>query len=202
MRHPLRWVVGFAAVALLATGCGQQSGSGRAAEAGTSSAHEHSAGHEHSPGMSMSGEDHHSDDPEPSEAARMICTDETVDSVVKTFALEKSPESSDSWKDLVYTCTYDLPQGELVLSVKDSPDLESGQAYYDRLAARTAHAKPLKGLDALGLPAFETRHGEVAFLKDGKTLLVDASRLTNAPGGSATDEAYQVATTVVACWSE
>ena len=198
MRQPLRWIVGAAAVTLLATGCGQQSDSGRAADAGTSSAHDH----EHSPGMSMAGSEHHSDDPEPSEAAQMICTEETSDSVVKSFSLDEAPESSDSWEDLVYTCTYALPQGDLVLSVKDSPDLKSGQAYYDKLAASTTHAEPLKGLDALGLPAFETRHGEVAFLKDGKTLFVDASRLSGSADGSVTHEAYQVATTVVACWSE
>jgi len=63
----------------------------------------------------------------------------------------------------------------------------------------------LKGLQAFGLPAYESADGRVVFLKDGKTLAVDAGALPRVagPGGeSRTEVAYAVAADVVGCWSE
>ena len=57
----------------------------------------------------------------------------------------------------------------------------------------------------MGLPSFATPDGNVAFLKDGKTLRVDASGLpaTTLPQGSSNGEvAYAVAAAVVGCWTE
>ncbi len=110
-----------------------------------------------------------------------------------------------SWTNRLYTCTYRLPQnGRLVLSVKDSQDVESGSTYFDRSRRDLPHTKPLQGLISLGLPSYEAQQGIVAFLKDGKTLTVDASRLSPEVGGhqSREDVAYAVAAEVVACWSE
>ena len=204
----LSWMIGVAAATALVSGCASSSGdtdADRAANGTTEAAHEHSAEHsaehsdEHSGGESLV--DSGSDGSSPSQAARMICTDATADSVAKTYALAETPHRVDSWKSLTYTCTYHLPDGALVLSVKDSPDLASGSAYYDRLHAETPDARAITGLDSLGLPSFETQQGQVAFLKEGKTLLVDASDLGGS-GDSASAGAYQVATTVVACWTK
>jgi hypothetical protein len=67
------------------------------------------------------------------------------------------------------------------------------------------NAAPLSGLLSLGLPSYETRSGSVVFLKDGKTLTVDATGLPNSIGPSSlsrSELAYAVAADVVACWSE
>ncbi|MEO6821546.1 MAG: hypothetical protein ABI468_03435 [Candidatus Nanopelagicales bacterium] len=62
----------------------------------------------------------------------------------------------------------------------------------------------LSGLASLGLPAFETPNGMVAFLKDDKTLQVDASAMTSLIGPqrlTRSGVAYQIATDVLACWN-
>lgn len=65
--------------------------------------------------------------------------------------------------------------------------------------------QPLRGLLGLGLPSYKTPSGTVAFLKDGKSLAVDASGLPRESGPdhqSRFDLAYAIAADVVACWSE
>ena len=56
-----------------------------------------------------------------------------------------------------------------------------------------------------GFPAFETRRGDVVFIKDHKTLWVDASRLApeRLPADlTPADVAYGVAAAVIGCWTE
>jgi hypothetical protein len=60
-------------------------------------------------------------------------------------------------------------------------------------------------MDNLGFPAVSTRAGDVVFLKDGKTLHVDATRLPDASlprSFSRSEVAYSVAAAVIACWKE
>ncbi len=160
-----------------------------------------------SPGMSMAPGTSMSDmsgRSGPSASARMICSPEIRSDVAKTLAMTATPPVKATWAHEVYTCRYALPSGPLVLTVKDLPDAASGRTYFDGLRHRLGRTQSLSGLSGLGLPAFETRGGNVAFLKDGKTLLVDASRLPVSAGPqhqSRTDIAYQIATDVLACWS-
>ena len=65
--------------------------------------------------------------------------------------------------------------------------------------------RTIHGLADLGFPAFETAHGDAVFIKDHKTLWVDASRLADSDlprGRSREDVAYGVAAAVIACWTE
>jgi hypothetical protein len=58
---------------------------------------------------------------------------------------------------------------------------------------------------SFGFPAFETPRGDVGFIKDDKTLWVDATRLraTDLPKGrTRQDVAYGVAAAVIGCWTE
>jgi hypothetical protein len=143
----------------------------------------------------------------PSEAAAMICTDETRDAVVRTFDLAQPPASTDDWSsaDRVYSCTYDLPAGDLDLTVQDGTDQVSGTTYFAEARARFDKASAIGGIESFGFPAFETENGNVVFLKDGKTLRVDASslRASELPAGFSRPElAYSVAAAIIACWTE
>lgn len=141
----------------------------------------------------------------PSKATRMICGSETRGNVAKLMALQTPPPAKATWADLLYTCTYQLPVGPLVLSVKESADVAAARSYFNGMRAHLGHTKPLTGLAGLGFPAFEDTTGTVVFLKDNATLQVNATALPPQLGPeniSRTDLAYAVATAVLACWSE
>lgn len=55
-------------------------------------------------------------------------------------------------------------------------------AHLDQLQASTNGADPMKGMEGFGLPAFQTGDGQAAFIRDGKTLLVDATDLPDGLG--------------------
>ena len=134
----------------------------------------------------------------------MICAQETKDDISSILALDQAPNTVDDWADATYTCTYQLPGGPLVISVKESPDPAAAGNYFDALRGKI-RAVPIKGLANLGFPAAQTSNGSVVFLKDGSTLHVDATGLPAGVGPqnvTRTDFAYQVATTILACWKE
>lgn len=156
--------------------------------------------HVHVEGMDMSSTGG------PSSAASMICTSEIGDAVARTFALSTTPESSDSWSQdtRVYTCSYQLAGGSFELSVQDAADDASGLAYFDGLRQRLPGATELRGMENFGFPAFASTD-QVVFLKDGKTLRVDAAEVPKEAlrdGYSQRDAAYAVASAVIACWTE
>jgi hypothetical protein len=140
----------------------------------------------------------------PSAAAAMICSDEIAGAVQNVFGLDEQPVPLDGWADRTYRCTYELPAGDLRMQVKDLTKAGPGRAWFDALQDRLG-ARPIRGLENLGFPAFETTRGDVGFLKDHKTLWVDASRVPagDLPDGmTRTEAAYGVAAAVVACWKE
>lgn len=140
----------------------------------------------------------------PSDAAKMICGPETQNAVVTILGLGTRPHIVKAWADNLYTCTYHLPAGALVLSVKQSADAASALAYSQDLGTTFGTVTPINGLANLGFPAYETSSGVVVFVKDNMTLEVDASALPAELGPhSITRNAlgYQLATDVLACWS-
>jgi hypothetical protein len=143
----------------------------------------------------------------PSKAAAMICSDEIRSVLQRTFDLARRPTPTRSWSadNLTLACTYRLPGGTLRMTVQDAPDQRTGRPYFQRLRGGLSGVTPIRGVQALGFPAFETRSGSVVFLKDGKTLRVDASRLDRSglPAGfTRAETAYGVAAAVIACWTE
>ena len=89
--------------------------------------------------------------------------------------------------------------------MKDLTAAVPGRTYFDHLRHQSAGAIPISGMESFGLLAFETTSGQVAFLKDDKTLLVDATGLSprRLPSGtSRQDVAYAVAAAVIGCWNE
>jgi hypothetical protein len=110
-----------------------------------------------------------------------------------------------SWAHRTFTCSYPLAHGDLRMSVEDLDAAGPGRAYFDSLRGRLDGASPIVGLAAFGFPAFETPQGDVVFLKDHKTLWVDATRVGAADlpqGTNRQDAAYGVAAAVIACWTE
>lgn len=141
----------------------------------------------------------------PSKQARMICQSEIRRNVSTLMALNTPPPSKASWADHLYTCTYQLPAGPLVLSVKELPDVNTAGSYFNATRQRLGLKKVLAGMTGLGLPAYENRTGTVLFLKDNMALEVNATALPRQVGPhnvSPAALAYTVATGVLACWTE
>lgn len=134
----------------------------------------------------------------------MVCGAETRDNIAKILALAAAPHTVDSWADRLYTCTYHLAGGPLVLSVKESGDAASARGYFDALRPTLGTTQTIEGLANLGLPGYETADGTVVFVKDNMTLQIDARKLPDSVGPhnvSRTDLAYQIATAVLGCWT-
>lgn len=140
----------------------------------------------------------------PSAAALMVCSNEIQEKVVTILALASAPDATMSWADRLFTCTYALPGGSLVLSVKEAADQASAHASFEDQQRSTAEAAPIEGLANLGLQSFQTPNS-AAFAKDNFVLTVDATALPETLGPHQVTRAafaYQLATTVLACWSE
>jgi hypothetical protein len=141
----------------------------------------------------------------PSETASMICGSEVRDAVRRVLQLGRAPMGLHAWSHRTYTCSYPLARGDLRLTVKDLDAAGPGRAWFDRLRGRLTGASRIVGLASFGFPAFETPGGDVVFIKDHKTLWVDATRVAASdlpPGTDRQDAAYSVAAAVIACWTE
>lgn len=142
---------------------------------------------------------------EPSESAKMICADETHLSLQHNLGLAAAPTSTARWVGGIYSCTYHLAAGDLVVSVQDATDAAAGMKYFDSVRATMPDLHRIGGLDSLGLPGYEDGHGTVLFVKDGKTLDIDATALPASVGAfkqSPAHVAYALAASILACWSE
>lgn len=204
-----RLIATLCAVPVLLAGCGQASGSGSSQTA--------AATHQMSDGSTMSDAqmaDMQGSADAPSDTASMICSDPDVqDAVRRKLGLSATPQGVDSWSASrrLFSCTYradgaDRADGAaLRMSVKDLDTAGPGRAYFDGLRLRLAGARTIRGLENFGFLAFETPQGDVVFIKDHKTLHVDATGLSRADlpaGTSPADAAYGVAAAVIACWKE
>jgi hypothetical protein len=140
----------------------------------------------------------------PSASSRMVCGPEIRGDVVAMLGLHSVPATTTTWAGHLYTCTYHLPAGPLVLSVQESSDVASATAYFSALRQRLAPTHPLTGLLSLGETAYDTPGGKVVVLKDDKTLQIDATGLPRVAGQhqqSRTDLAYEVASDIIGCWT-
>jgi hypothetical protein len=140
----------------------------------------------------------------PSADSRLVCGPEIRRNIGHLLDLKPAPRGHATWRDHVYTCTYPLPSGRLVLEVTESADLPAAHRHFQTVRRELGPTRPLKGLASLGLPAFESQTGTTVFLKDNKVLRVDATNLKQPAGRAAsrTDVSYEVATDVMGCWAE
>jgi hypothetical protein len=136
----------------------------------------------------------------PSAAAQMICSADIRSTITTVLKLSVAPIATANWANHVYTCTYRLPMGDLVLSVTESTTAASANTYIEGVRQQIG-AKPLIGLTPV---AYGTADGTVVLVKDSDTLRVDASRLPaqfGDQGQKRTDFAYEVASDVLGCWT-
>ena len=193
-----RGVLLLAVCAVLATGC-------RSSDAGTgpaaTSAPSMSPGM--SPGMRMpDGSTMGAPTPTAGPAALtlMVCGGDVRSDIAAIVGRPTVPVTSRTWIDRLYTCSFALPVGPLVLSVKESGDPAAARAYYASTRSRVPAAKDTPGL---GEVAYLSPDGIVGLIKDDVTLTVDATGLPpvfGPEGQKRTDFAYEVATVVLGCW--
>ncbi|MEE2524572.1 hypothetical protein V1639_00970 [Pseudarthrobacter sp. J75] len=141
----------------------------------------------------------------PSDASLMVCGGQVMGNVVSILGLEAEPHTVNTWSNSTFTCTYHLPDGDLVVSVQEAADQSSALNYFDAMQALAVDARPIEGLANLGFPAYETPDGSAVFQKDRMILHVDASGLPEQLGPEGitpTAFAYQLSTTILACWKE
>ena len=154
-------------------------------------------------GGEMSGSDH-STTVGPSLAAQMICDGQVVDAVVAVVGLANAPVPNTVWQSPVFSCTFEIDGKPLVLSVHDATDIAVGEQHFAAVRESYVDAENIEGMLGLGLPSFATPDGVVAFLRDGKTLLVDATALPAelGPNGTRNQQqvAYALASSVLVCW--
>lgn len=137
----------------------------------------------------------------PSELAQRICGEDVRDFVATALAMPMLPSVTATTSDDLFTCTYDLPDGSLVLLVRELSDVASAQAYFVDLQRLIGPSQALVGIASLGLPSYESASGSVIFLKDNKTLRVDSSALPDQIGPflvSRGSFSYQIATNILA----
>ncbi|TLM84682.1 hypothetical protein [Pseudarthrobacter sp. NamE5] len=219
MTHRSPLLASLALSSLLLSGCAAAAGSVGTASAppsGTPSGASAPAGAP--PSSALSSSDgihgrHHggaSADPRPSsdgpsEAAKMVCGDQPMDRLTDILDLGEDPHTVNSWADSTFTCIYHLDQGALEVSVREAPDQATALMYFDAMQALAVDATAIKGLANLGFPAYETAGGTAVFQKDSFVLQADASGLPEALGPDGISRnalAYQLSTTILACWVE
>jgi hypothetical protein len=195
----------LAAGALLLTGCASShTGATHAAHSGPRSA-AMSAGMVMPDGSTMGAD---SPSPvadatgNPSPAEKMICAAETHTTIRKVLGLTSTPSSSASWRDHLYTCTYPLPMGTLIVSVKQSANPTAAKTYF------RSHRTTLgvtEALDGLGQGSYGAKTGTVVLIKDNDTLTIDATGLPAVFGKQHSkrfDFAYELASDILGCWTE
>ncbi len=214
MKKPKAQLALLIALPLLLTGCAAAVASPDAASPATSMSAGMSMapGQSMGPGMSMPAKTTtsrvvpaESVGAGPSKSAAMICQEETSASVKTLMGLHSPPPTRSTWVDHLYTCTYQVAGGPLVLSVKESTGAATARGYFNALRPRLGHTTAVTGLAGLGLPAYQNTTGRVVFLKDNATLPVDATALPHQVGPQKTsraDLASTVATDILACWAE
>jgi hypothetical protein len=135
------------------------------------------------------------------DAARMVCSKEIRTEVAGALGLDAVPTPQDAWADHVYTCTYAVPQGTLVLAVTVAPSDDAAGTQLDALRTGLGAANPEQGF---GERAYSAPAGVLVAVKDNLVLTVDATALPDdlGPGHQRRiDVVRLLAAGVFACWT-
>jgi len=137
----------------------------------------------------------------PSPISKMVCSQEAREKLGQALGRNPTVVSPPTWESHLYACTYEFPQGDMVISVKELSSATETTAYFDGQARRFGRQHTLYGL---GQGAFLTRDGSVVARKDYKVLTVDTSGLPasfSAGIGASGTSVETVATVVMGCWA-
>ena len=136
----------------------------------------------------------------PPDAAEMVCSDEIRRQVKGALGLDSTPTPQSDWADHVYTCTYAVPMGTLVLAVTVTPSVDAAGAQLDALRARFGAGDPEQGF---GERAYSAPAGVLVAVKDNLVLTIDATTLPDDLGAGhqrRIDVVRLLAAGVFACW--
>jgi hypothetical protein len=136
----------------------------------------------------------------PPAAAQMVCSDEIRNQVSDALAPAAVPAPQSTWVDHVFTCTYALAAGPLVLSVAVAP---TNAAAADTLQTMRTQLDATEPQPGLGEQAFGAQNGTVLAVKDNMVLHVDATALSGDLGvvyAAPIDLARLLAAAVFNCW--
>jgi len=139
--------------------------------------------------------------PTPPASAQMICSDEIRSQVKGALGLDSTPTPQSAWADHVYTCTYAVPTGTLVLAVTVAPSVDAAGEQLDALRAQVGAADPEEGF---GERAYSSPAGVLVAVKDNLVLTVDATALPDDLGAGhqrRIDVVRLLAAGVFACWT-
>jgi hypothetical protein len=137
----------------------------------------------------------------PPAAAQMVCSDELRRELGDALGLAEVPAPTPTWADHVYTCTYPLPTGRLVLSVSVAPSTAAARSQLEEQRGRLGSTDEEP---ALGQEAYSAAPGTVIAGKDNMVLTVDATGLPDGLGATSEtrlDLARVVAAAVFSCWT-
>ncbi|MEP7180042.1 MAG: hypothetical protein ABI775_13220, partial [Pseudonocardiales bacterium] len=137
----------------------------------------------------------------PSDSAAMVCAAETRSAIKTILVIKQVPAGTATYADHLFTCTYKLAMGPLILSVKESPDRPSTDSYYTALRQAFSNTE---NVDGLGEAAWGTKDGTVVLRKDNDVLRVDATGLPaefGAQHSKRNDFAYEIASNILGCWT-
>jgi hypothetical protein len=133
--------------------------------------------------------------------ASMVCGNEIRGKVRQVLKLPALPTVHSTWIKQVYTCTYDLPVGPMVLTVQVAATKTAADAAFEARQKATVGATTLLGL---GERAYATPDGTATVIKDAMTLHVDTTALPAVFGAEQqkrTDLANEIASDVLGCWT-
>jgi hypothetical protein len=136
----------------------------------------------------------------PPAAAQMVCSDEIRRAVTGALGVDSVPAPRSTWADQLYTCTYAVPQGPLVLSVTVSPTNAAAGDRLETMRGQLGAGQPEAGL---GERAYSADDGTVLAVKDNMVLHVDATALPDDLGvvhERRIDLARVLAGAVFNCW--
>jgi hypothetical protein len=137
----------------------------------------------------------------PTSSARMVCSDEIRSQVTGALGLASPPFPKDSWADHVYTCTYAVPMGTLVLAVTVAPSTDAAGSELEALRTQVGASDPEQGF---GERAYSAPAGVLVAVKDNLVLTIDARSLPDdlGPGHQRRiDLVRLLAAGVFACWT-
>jgi hypothetical protein len=140
-------------------------------------------------------------DATPPANASMVCGDEIRGKVQQVLQLPALPTVHSTWVKQVFTCTYDLPVGPMVLTVQVAPTKTAADAAFQARQKATAGAT---SLDGLGEHAYATPDGTTTVIRDAMTLTVNTTKLPAVFGAQQqkrTDLANEIASDVLGCWT-
>jgi hypothetical protein len=131
----------------------------------------------------------------------MVCSADGQSDIAAALGVRTSAPVTPTWTDDLYSCVYQYPSGDMVVSVKELSDLASTTAYYTTVEQGLGAGEAIAGL---GQGAYQGAGGSIVVRKDNKVLRVDVAALparVGTPLIDRTEAAVRVAIVVMGCWS-